>query len=231
MEKQDFEKILDAPNSRFNWWSRALILLSMVSFSVGTIQGLSAGLRLLIDVFDYVVCALFLVEYLLRVWCARSKLKFMFSFYGLIDLMAAIPFYLFVAADLRVLRLFRLLRLFKLSRHSRAMTRLVSAFNDVKGELLVCSVVALIVVFVSASGIYVFESPVQPDRFGSIFHCLWWAVVTLTTVGYGDVYPLTVGGKIFTGVVVTVGLGVVAVPSGLIASALTRQRDKIKEDD
>ena len=80
----------------------------------------------------------------------------------------------------------------------------------------------IFIIFIASAGIYFFENPVQPDKFSSIFHCSWWAIATLTTVGYGDVYPITVGGKIFTFLLLIVGLGIVAVPTGLISSALTR---------
>jgi len=92
----------------------------------------------------------------------------------------------------------------------------------VKSELTLFAIAALFLLYLSSVGIYYFEHEAQPETFGSIFHCLWWSVATLTTVGYGDVYPVTVGGKIFTSFIVLIGIGIVAVPTGILASALTK---------
>jgi voltage-gated potassium channel len=155
---------------------------------------------------------------------ADSRFKYITSFYGLIDLLAILPFYLGNVIDLRAIRIVRMLRLFrilKFARYSRAIRRFRRAFASVKEELVVYFVATGFMLFLAATGIYYFEGHVQPKEFGSVFHCLWWSVVTLTTVGYGDVYPITLGGRIFTALVLAIGLGVVAVPSGLMASALT----------
>ena len=121
----------------------------------------------------------------------------------------------------RFLRLFRLL---KLARYSRAIQRYKDAFVIAKEEIVLFLSATLAVLYVSSVGIYYFENPVQPKLFASVIHSMWWAVVTLTTVGYGDVYPVTVGGRIFTFFVLLVGLSVVSVPPGLVASALSEAR-------
>ena len=92
----------------------------------------------------------------------------------------------------------------------------------IKEELIVFLIATLFLLYVSSVGIYYFENPAQPDKFSSVFHSMWWSVATLTTVGYGDVYPITVGGKIFTFFILILGLGIIAVPTGLFASALTK---------
>ena len=102
------------------------------------------------------------------------------------------------------------------------MKRFQTAFISVKNELIVFLFATAFVLYISSVGIYYFENNAQPDVFKSVFHCLWWAVVTLTTVGYGDVYPITIGGKIFTFFILIIGLGIIAVPTGLLASALTK---------
>ena len=96
------------------------------------------------------------------------------------------------------------------------------AFKSIKNELIIFIVGTIFLLYVSAVGIYYFENPEQPEAFKSVFHSLWWAVTTLTTVGYGDMYPITVGGKLFTTMIVFIGMGMVAVPTGLLASALSQ---------
>ena len=136
----------------------------------------------------------------------------------MVDLLAIIPYYLGLPADLREIRVLRFLSLLK---YEPAAMNISKAFNRIKKELIIFSLLAVFMLYVSAVGIYHFENPVQPENFTDIFHSMWWAVATLTTVGYGDIYPVTDGGKIFASLVVFVGLGVVAVPAGLVASAFT----------
>lgn len=128
------------------------------------------------------------------------------------------------AEYLRALRALRLLRLLKLLRYGPAIGRFHRAFHIAKDELVLFGSAAMIVLFLSATGIYLFENEAQPEAFKSVFHALWWGIVTLTTVGYGDAYPVTVGGRIFTFFILIIGLGVVAIPTGLIASALSKAR-------
>ncbi|MFN3413092.1 MAG: ion transporter, partial [Thermoanaerobaculum sp.] len=166
-------------------------------------------------------------EYLLRVLVAEKKTRYVFSFFGLVDLIAIAPFYLSTGLDLRALRAVRFLRVFrllKLARYGQAMDRMRRAFLLVREELVLFLVAALIFLYISAVGIYFFEHEAQPERFASVFDGLWWAAVTLSTVGYGDVYPVTLGGRFFTVCILLVGLGIVAVPTGLFASALSRVR-------
>ena len=116
----------------------------------------------------------------------------------------------------------RLIRAFKILRYSEAIQRFRNAFREVREELILFFVAMAFMLYISAVGIYYFENAAQPEQFKSVFHCLWWAVVTLTTVGYGDAYPITTGGKIFTSFIAIIGIGIVAVPTGLLASALTK---------
>ena len=124
---------------------------------------------------------------------------------------------------IRIFRLFRLFRAFKLFRYSNAINRFRKAFKQIKEELTLFLFATCFLLYISAVGIYYFENQAQPEQFQSVFHCLWWAVGTLTTVGYGDLYPITIGGKIFTFFILMIGLGIIAVPTGLIASALTKE--------
>ncbi|MBK8946451.1 MAG: ion transporter [Ignavibacteriae bacterium] len=209
----------------FDFVIQFLIIISLISFTIETIPNLSNQTIFWLNLIEIICVTIFTIEYLLRLVFANKKYKFIFSFYGLIDLFAILPFYLSSGIDLRsirIFRLFRLLRAFKLFRYSKALQRFNDAFNSVKAELFLFLVATLFLLYVSSVGIYYFENEAQPDKFSSIFHCLWWAGATLTTVGYGDVYPITIGGRIFTSFVVLIGIGIVAIPTGLIASALTK---------
>jgi voltage-gated potassium channel len=206
---------------------QALIVVSLVSFSIETLPTLSPRWRDFLQVTEVVLVAVFTLEYLLRLWVADRKARFVFSFFGLVDLAAILPFYLATGLDLRSIRAVRLLRLFrvfKLLRYSQAIARMHRAFLVAREEIVLFVVAALILLYLAAVGIYYFERDAQPETFSSIFDGLWWATATLTTVGYGDVFPVTAGGKIFTFLVLLVGLGIVAVPTGLFASALSRAR-------
>ena len=230
--KDIIERSDTGPGRVFDLTIQFLILVSLVSFSVETLPNLSDNAQQILRLVEIVTVAIFSVEYVLRILVADNKLRFIFSFYGLVDLLAILPFYVSRGIDLRSIRVFRLIRLaraFKLLRFSKAVRRFQLAFSKIRTELTLFLLTTIFVLYVSAVGIYYFENPVQPEHFSSIFHSLWWAVSTLTTVGYGDIYPITVGGKIFTFFVLMVGLGLVAVPTGLIASAMTSTLDEENE--
>lgn len=176
---------------------------------------------------------MFSIEYLLRIYVAKRPLRYIFSFYGVIDLLSILPFYLRTTLDFRALRAFRIFRVFralKLIRYYQALHRFNLAAKIVKEEIYLFLMVTAILVFLSATGIYFFENEAQPQVFSSIFNSLWWAIVTLTTVGYGDVFPITMGGKIFTFFVLLIGVGIVTVTAGLVATALSKARE-IQEDE
>lgn len=212
----------------FDLTIQALIFYSLTSFAVETLPELSASTRSALEVSEGVVVAVFTIEYLLRLLIASNRLGFVFSFFGLVDLAAILPFYLATGVDLRSLRALRFLRIFqvlKLARYNAAIRRFHRAFVIVREELALFGMTTAILLFLASTGIYYFENAAQPAKFASVPHSLWWAVCTLTTVGSGDVYPVTAGGKAFTLVVLMLGLGVVAVPAGLMASALGKARE------
>ncbi|MCC5816117.1 MAG: two pore domain potassium channel family protein, partial [Leptospira sp.] len=130
-----------------------------------------------------------------------------------------------------ILRLLRLFRVLKILRYNQALFNLKSSFKMIKEELIIITIISVMVVYISSVGIYYFENEAQPEVFASIFHSLWWSIATLTTVGYGDIYPITVGGKIFTSFIVAIGVGIVAIPAGLIASALIKTRNMEKDKE
>ena len=211
-----------------------LIFLSISAFTIETIPTLNSEIIRFLEIFEIICIVIFSIEYILRFFLAKKKLGFIFSFYGIIDLIAILPFYLSFGFDLRsarVLRFLRLFRLIKLIRYNSAINRFSLAFKMIKEELIMFSVVSMILFYLSAVGIYYFENAVQPESFSSIFSSLWWSVVTLTTVGYGDVVPITIGGRIFTFIILMLGLGIIAIPTGMISSALTEARNTEKNDE
>ncbi len=207
----------------FDTTIQVLIVFAVVAFSVSTIPEISEELKSFLRWSQAVTIIVFSIEYGLRIYVADSKRWYIFSFYGIIDLLAILPFYLALAIDLRALRILRLLRIFellKMARYSSAVEKYRRAFLDIKAELVVFIFATCFLIYVAAVGVYYFEHEVQPEAFKSIFHSLWWALATVTTVGYGDVYPITAGGRIFTFFILMIGVGILAVPAGLLASAL-----------
>ncbi len=213
----------------FALFIQLLILISIIIFSIETIPDLNPHTRKVLHYIDLFIVVIFTIEYILRIYLAKYKLRFVFSLLGLIDLLAILPFYISIGVDLRALRALRFLsifRIFKLIRYNRAIHHFVRAIRSAKEEILLFIFVTLILIFFSAVGIYYFEHEAQPEYFSSVFESLWWAVITLTTVGYGDVYPITVGGRVFTFFILMIGLGIIAIPTAIISSALTKSMDR-----
>jgi len=209
-----------------------LILFSLIAFSIETLPNNSPEIIKFLYEFEIFCISIFSIEYLLRIIVSNKPFSYIFSFYGLIDFLAVIPYYL-SSIDLRFLRAFRIFRIFrafKLIRYNKALNRFQIAYRIVKEELMLFMVVIVILLFIVSAGIYFFENQAQPEVFKSIFHSSWWSIVTLTTVGYGDVYPITLGGKIFTFFVLIIGVGVVTVPAGLVATSLSKARE-IQEEE
>jgi len=227
--KQIIENSDSKPGRYFSFFIQSLIIFSLITFSIKTLPDLSESTKEILNFLEVIMVGCFTIEYLLRVFVADKKTDYIFSFFGIIDLLAILPFYLSTGLDLRAIRIFRLLRLvqiLKLFRYNKAVMRFRCALAIAKEELILFGFIAVILLYLSAVCIYFFEHEAQPDRFQSIFHSLWWSLTTLTTVGYGDVYPITIGGRLFTFFVLMLGLGVMAVPIGLLSSALSQVRNE-----
>lgn len=212
----------------FNLFIIVLILLSVLSISLETLPDLDRSTVHFLKIFELVVVIIFSVEYVLRIYVADKKLGYIFSFYGLIDLIAILPFFIATGLDLRALRIFRvlrLLRIFKLTQYSEAASLLLRVFKSIRRELTVFLFVSICIMYIAAIGIYYFENSAQPEIFKSVFHSLWWSVTTFTFLGYGDVYPVTIGGRIFTFFVLITSIAMIALPTGLVASALRKEID------
>ena len=218
----------------FAYFIQFLIILSVITFSIETLPDLKAQTRVVLNAIEAFCVAVFTFEYIARIYVADSKPKFIFSFFGLVDFLAILPFYLSFGIDLRslrLLRMFRLFRLFKLVRYNKAMRHFANAMKMAKEQIILFMIITIMLIYFTAVGIYYFENEAQPEHFSSIFSSLWWSIVTLTTVGYGDVYPITVGGRIFTFFMLLIGLGVVAIPTGIISSSLTKAVEPTDEDE
>jgi len=184
--------------------------------------------------FETVSIYIFSFEYLYRIRLAyldnqlKGVSKYVFSTFGLIDLISILPFFLnqFVKVDgrfLRILRLFRLTRIFKLGRDSSSLKLFVKALRGVSNELKFTLFLSSLAILFSASAIYYLEHEAQPEKFSSITESIWWATVSLATVGYGDVYPITPGGKIFASLISLIGIGIVAIPTGIISASFVEE--------
>ncbi len=243
-------RILEAGHTH-DWQSRffetgmaTLIILNVVAFSIETVPEIASRHRLFFTVFDFVSIAIFTVEYFARLWVCtehpplaglspwRARLKFARSPFMLVDFFAIAPYYLsfIFPLDLRVLRIFRLLRFIKLARYSPAFNTMLRVIAAERSALLGVVIVMMGMIIFAASLLYLVEGQVQPEAFGTVPQAMWWAVATLTTVGYGDVTPVTAVGKFLAGLVMVSGLGFFALPVGIIASGFMeefRRRDFI----
>lgn len=234
--KKTLQMLLDDSNDigrKVNYVLQGFILLSLVAFTLETLPNLSDTFKKVLYIIELITIIIFTIEYIARIIASDKKWEYITGKWGIIDLLAIMPYYLSTTIDLRFVRAFRmlrLLRLFKLARSSNALERLSLAFQLAKIELFLFLNIAVIILYLSAVGIYYCEHGAQPEQFQSILHSFWWAIVTLTTLGYGDVYPITVAGRFFASVVVLVGIGFVAMPSSIMTSALTEARKQLANE-
>lgn len=214
----------------------SLIMLNVIAIVLESVNTLASQYQALFLYFELFSVTIFTIEYIARVWCAielpqfavlgsvKGRLRYMSTTYALIDLAAILPFYLglfITSADWRFLRVIRLLRLFKLSRYSTAMQALLRSLKAESDSLAAAFFLLFVLFVLASSGIYLLEHQIQPEAFGNIPSAMWWAMATLTTVGYGDVVPITTWGKIFGGCITIIGVGMVALPAGIIASGFS----------
>ena len=202
--------------------SPVVIIAGLAITAVQTAAELSPVWVLALAVAGRTVDALFVADYILRIVFAPSRRGYVSSGLGLIDLVAVVGCLLgSVARDFRVLRLLRVLSTMKMMR-AGAVTRFFGALRSRRDEWVIFTATTVLLLYVAATGIYIFEHEVQPDAFGSVPASAWWAVTTLTTVGYGDTYPITPWGRFFTAIVLLIGLGIVGVPAGIVSAALAQ---------
>ena len=222
----------DRPSQIVNLLLILLISLNVIAIFLETVDPTYRQFRQAFRYFEIFSVVVFTIEYFARVWSSidleeakdrspiRGRLRYMLTPIALVDLIAILPFYLslYLTIDLRFLRVLRLLRLFKLTRYSPALGALLDVIQKEADALLAALVVLLMMLVISAGGIYLLENELQPETFGSMPDSMWWAIVTLTTVGYGDVIPVTTLGKMFGGFIGLIGIGMIALPAAIMAS-------------
>lgn len=220
----------------YDYFLVALIAGNIVAIILESVESIFVRFEAQFFWFEVFSVAVFTVEYLTRLWaCVENpdgrykglagRLKFAATPMAVIDLLAILPFFLvmFFSLDLRFLRALRLLRIFKLTRYSASMALLLKVLRDEAQSFGAAFFILIIVMIFASSGIYLFEHEAQPEAFSNIPEAFWWSVATLTTVGYGDVTPITVGGKMFGVAIMIIGIGMVALPAGILASAFSEQ--------
>lgn len=212
----------------------ALIIVNVLATILETVPSLMADFSLVFSRLQFFSIIIFTIEYLLRIWVCvederyahpiKGRLKFLKSPLAIIDLLVILPFFIpLLLVDLRVLRLlrlFRLLSIFKLVHYFNTLNRFVNVLIEKKTDFIVSFLLVVVLLIFSSSGMYYFEHNAQPERFKSIPDAMWWGVATLTTVGYGDIYPITAMGKVFGALIAMLGIGLFAVPAGIFASGL-----------
>jgi len=228
----------------FDIFISCLIITNILAVILGTVKRIEPPLHRFFEIFELISIIFFTVEYVIRIWtCVESekyknvisgRIKYTFSFMALIDLVAILPFYLpFIQGiDLRFVRVLRLLRffiLFKLGRYSKAIITIQEVLKNKKEELTISLVLVSILLVFSSSIMYYAENRVQPEAFSSIPATFWWAIVTLTTVGYGDIYPITTLGKILGGFIALLGIGMFALPTGILGAGFVERIQKDKK--
>ena len=230
----------DIYSKLFDVFIMTLIFASIASVFIMTFD-VSPRVIKFLNRFEWWALIVFSVEYLLRIWTAdmlypelspwRARLKYVCSGMAIIDLAAILPFYLPIFMTIkpeviRSLRLVRLLRLFKLSRYTNAVGSIWSVFRNKIQEIVVSVVFVVMVLIIASLLIYYAEHDAQPDKFANAFSGVWWAVATLTTVGYGDIYPVTGMGRFLGGIIALTGIGLVAVPTGIISAGFVELLEK-----
>jgi voltage-gated potassium channel len=218
-----------------------LIAINVLLVVVETFRGFSATVLSVFRYAETVSVIIFTAEYLLRIWTADyifqdkkpsvSRLKYAFSFMAIIDLLAILPFYIpfLLPIDLRVLRmvrLLRILRILKISRYTDALSTIGNVIRRKSAQLISSLLVVLILMVMASVVMYYAEYDAQPTIFRNAFSGLWWAIATLTTVGYGDIFPITALGKILSAVIALLGIGFVAVPTGIISAGFVEYIDE-----
>ena len=227
-----------------------LIIVNVLAIVLESIPSLYEAYEITFFRLEIVSCIIFILEYVLRVWASvedpetvgddsgtqisngKRRINFMLKPLAIIDFLAFVPIFLqllFPGVDLRFLRALRLLRVFKLTRYFQSFEMILEVLHDEWRSLAGTVFIMLVILVIAACGLYYIERDIQPDKFGSIPEAMWWAMAALTTVGYGDAYPITPIGKIIGSIVTLLGIGMVALPSGILASSFSERMRQRRE--
>ncbi len=242
--------ILLHPELGFTKWDKIingfiiiLIILNVTAVMLETVPSIHEPHETFFRIFDLVSVIIFTIEYILRVWSSnhdpryqdsiKGRIKYIFSFDALIDLLAILPFYIHVVVGLdlrvlRILRLLRFLRLFKLTSYMKSAQMVRNVFKTRANDLKLSLVLILFLIVIASCLVYFAEHLAQPTVFSSIPATIWWAIITVTSVGYGDMIPITVIGKILTSIISLAGLAVFALPAGIITAGFLDEMRKPK---
>ncbi len=233
----------DGPSRIFDFFILSLIFLNVAAVILVSVDSLEKKYAEYFQAFEIFSVAVFSCEYLARLWSCISeprysraisgRLRFAITPLAIIDLLAIIPFYIsLIGIDLRfmrALRLFRIIRLAKVGRYMKALQLLSRVINNKREELILTLGMMMLLLIIASCMMYYVENPVQPSKFPDIPHTMWWAVATFTTVGYGDIYPVTGFGKILAGVVSILGIGLFALPTGVLGAGFVEEMQKKKD--
>lgn len=228
----------------FDYFIIFLIILNVIAASISTVEAIREQHYTLFRRFEYFSIIVFTIEYILRVWTCTidehyrhpfwGRIRYMLTPLALIDLIAFLPFYLpILTPDFRAARLFRLIKFFrflKLTRYFKSLQIIGRVLNSKKEDLIMTFGVVVVLLFISGSLIYFLENEAQPESFPNVPVAMWWGVVTLTTVGYGDVYPITPLGRLLGALVAITGIGLFALPAGIIASGFAEVIEERKNE-
>jgi len=231
----------------FNYFLMILIILSVGEMALETDDSIFVPYRHFFHTFDFFTVMVFSIEYIIRILTAHlnPKIKgktrwqhiknYIFSFAGIVDLLSILPFYLdFTSLDLRVvktLRLFRFLRVFKIARYNESIKLVGDVIWNKRSEIGVIMGLIIIIMIIASFVMFYAEHKDNAEHFPNVLSCLWWAIVTMTTIGYGDVYPITTAGKVVGSIMALLGIGLVAMPTGIISAGfLEKIAEKEKEE-
>ncbi|MCC9135629.1 ion transporter [Pontibacter silvestris] len=227
-----------------SWWFDLfliiLISLNVIAIVIESVEPIRQKYEALFKGLELVSVIIFSIEYVLRIWTANEikrfhrpitgNIRYALTPLAIVDLFAILPFYLpFIGLDLRVvrvMRLFRLFRLFKIARYVKALTVINNVFKERREELFIAIIFTFFLLLFTSTLMYYVEHEAQPESFASIPETMWWSIATLTTVGYGDIYPITALGKLLGGIIAVLGIGLFALPAGILASGFSEHLTK-----
>jgi voltage-gated potassium channel len=233
-------------NLVFDYFIFTLIILNVITLILESVNEIYSHYGEILISFNVFCVVIFSAEYILRLYVSdlshpsnnrlKSAIKFILSPFGVIDLLAILPFYLpmFIKIDLRfirIIRLVRVIRVFKLNRYNNSLKLIGKVIKEKKEELLITGFVTFLTLLLASFLMYAIESEHQPEAFPDILSSFWWAVATLTTVGYGDVYPITSFGRFIAGIIAIMGIGIIALPTGIISAGFMNKVEKKNEDN